>query len=277
MISQVNASGRNKPTLYEGFAGHGQEGARKRSPAEKSTEWCCGPSYQHYKTRKYCGGKLSFPSFVCASICLFICLLLVILIPVIYCIVIPNEIQRTFDAVVKSGGAGIQRLAFSPPPPNSPYNFHIDATIPAQTWIPGTAELVGQTPFYFSDSRNSGIQPWGTLLIGPVSLAINKESQVGIDGTFSLQKLPSLNGIIQGIIGMNYPVFIRTQWTIKMWGIQWYANLPLYSEMDLNSQTGRQLLQILQALANGAGFGTAGGRGGGNGFLPNIPGIPGLG
>lgn len=153
---------------------------KTQSKFEKMKLWIFGNPIYSVRNRKYCGGRLPFPLFVAFMITLVVLIILVITVPVVYCITIPSEIQRKFDATIQAANAdgGSISIKMINATTNNGLNVRMAMKIPPLSSLSGVASLLGPTVIYMS-STPDGARPWANLRIpGDINVNLNKLSNV---------------------------------------------------------------------------------------------------
>jgi hypothetical protein len=201
-----------------------------KSRFSNAKQWYTGDASMGRK--RFCGGKIHLCAFVCVHICTLTLFLLAILIPVTYFVIIPNNIQ----AGLSNGSADASNVVLSIGTNGN--NFHADLDFKKFLFLPGTITLLGPTNLNFGE-ESSVSSPFANIIIGEVSAPINQNSRLGVDGNFTLSAPFFI------ISGIDFIVYMKTEWTIKMWGIVWYRNLPLTAQYNLQSDAGKVLFKYI--------------------------------
>ena len=182
--------------------------------------------------KRYCGGRLSKRGALLTGCCGVVLVLMVILIPVIYCVVVPKLIQSTFDSGAKSLSLS---TATSPGK-----NTHVDMPVQALFFLPGRVTLVGPTTISMAsvtDPSNS----FASMVFDDVSFPINQAGNVSFDAVLTMTNLSAVANPIDNTIN---DAILTTKWTIKLFGIQFYKDMPLKTQMSLaNVIPGPQKIQ----------------------------------
>ena len=255
---------------------------------KKVEYWLCGFPYSSIRARRFCGNRFNFNQCMGISICVSLFLIItVIVIPVIYCVVVPNSIQARFDQMVQSGeGIIITPLANLTKEGN---NMVVNLKIPPFTFLSGQTSLLGPMFINLMNNPNAKVassanaKPWGFIKF-PTDLTFeaNKNANLTFDALFNITDIPSLMAAISRTGSSKPVVYVKTSWSIKMWGTVWYRNLPLSSRQTLSTNgtgmtaqlfnLGQEIVMNSLALATtpSIGTGTAAGTGNNSSLLSSV-------
>lgn len=209
----------------------------KKSKGDNVKQWYVGDASMG--KRRYCGGRLNLCAFVCIHLCTITLLLLAILIPVIYLVVVPNNIQAL---LLSNGSLDGMNLTLSGA--KNENNFHADFNFKKVSFLPGTVTLIPPTQLNFGG--NAVFQtPFATIALAEIKASINQDSRLGVDGNFTLLSTPSYASLLKIATGSSYILYMKTEWTLQLWGIVWYRNLPLTGHYDLQSDSGKSFFNFV--------------------------------
>lgn len=215
---------------------------------KKVEYWLCGFPYSSIRARRFCGNRFNFNQCLGISACLSLFLIVTtIVIPVIYCVIVPNSIQARFDQMVQSGdGIIITPLANLTKEGN---NMVVNLKMPPFTFLPGQTSLLGPMFINLISHPNakvaSSTKPWGFIKFpSDLTFDANKNANLTFDALFNITDIPSLMAAISKTGASKPVVYVKTSWSIKMWGTVWYRNLPLSSRQTLSSNGTGMMAQL---------------------------------
>ncbi|KAJ3254627.1 hypothetical protein HK103_007037 [Boothiomyces macroporosus] len=218
--------------LYSSFESDLEEQEERKRGIK---EWYVG--HKSDGKKRFCGNRLNLCQFTCIHICVLIIVLLIILIPIIYFVIIPHSLEKSISNNSLDGTSlKVALVGLS--------SLNISTGLPAYTFLPGTANLVGPTTFAISEKTASS--PFVTVVVPDLFIPINQYSTLNTTGNLTLLSLPNIFTMLNAVNGQGTDVIVMsTKWTIKLWGITWYRDLPLSSSIDLNSPSGKKIFNSI--------------------------------
>ena len=210
---------------YANFQPHVEKQAIK---VDRGSSWCCGDRNWPFYRRRYCGNKIGF---FCMVVLVSIVVHTLWITPLIYCVIVPNMVQKTFEE-------GVQSLVITDPTPGvKDSNMHMYMALPALTFIPGQGHLLPPTKIYASSSMDPG-NVFAEITLPEVTFDLNKSANISIDANFEITNVLGLIMLVDPKQGKLSTVFLSTGWAIKLYGIQFYKSLQLHATMNLTSPAG---------------------------------------
>ena len=198
---------------------------------DSNTSWLLGNKSTPLLKKRFCG------SFFCVSILLFNLLMSVIITSILIYIVIPNMIQHKFDQAVNNGLL-VSHI------PGSSSSIHMNLSISPITILPGQA-VVAPSTLTLASTR-SPASPFGTIELPEMAMDLNRNSLLSMDAKFHINSIGQMTQLIR--VGEQNLMDVTTSWHLKVWGITFYPNLSLHSQVDLNSDSGRQMMTSVQKM-----------------------------
>ncbi|KAI8590328.1 hypothetical protein BDZ88DRAFT_106976 [Geranomyces variabilis] len=179
----------------------------------------------------FCNGKFKSWQFYALHAVVIGVVLTIILVPVIYCVVVPHIIQGKLDAMDTSALTITKMDVLSWNPDG--LRFAFSTALPAQMFIPLHVKL-GAMAATIGNKNNFG-SGWAQANIPELSLRINQEMKLDMEGDLVVKDVTGLQGLIRdmssktGVSGL----VIRAKFpaTIMVWGIKFYKNLSLHKDL----------------------------------------------
>lgn len=210
---------------YANFQPHVEKQAIK---VDRGSSWCCGDRNWPFYRRRYCGNKIGF---FCMVVLVSTIVHTLWITPLIYCVVVPNMVQKTFED-------GVKTLVITDPTPGvKDSNMHMYMGLPALTFIPGQGHLLPPTKIYASSSMDP-TNVFAEITLPEVTFDLNKSANISIDANFEITNVLGLIMLVDAKQGTLSTVFLSTGWAIKLYGIQFYKSLQLHATMNLTSPAG---------------------------------------
>ncbi|KAJ3183539.1 hypothetical protein HDU87_006864 [Geranomyces variabilis] len=179
----------------------------------------------------YCNGKFKSWQFYALHAVVIGFVLTIILVPAIYCVVVPHIIQGKLDEMDTSALTITKMDVLSWNPDG--LRFAFSTALPAQMFIPLHVKL-GAMAATIGNKNDFG-SGWAQANIPELSLRINEEMKLDMEGDLVVKDVTGLQGLIRdmssktGVSGL----VIRAKFpaTIEVWGIKFYKNLPLHKDL----------------------------------------------
>lgn len=186
--------------------------------ADRGSSWLCGDRNWPFYRRRYCGNKIGFFCMVVlVSIVVHTCWIT----PLIYSVIVPNMVQKTFED-------GVKTLVITDPVPGAQNsNMRMYMALPALTFIPGQAQLIPPTKIYASSSNNPG-SVFAEITLPQVTFDLNKSANISIDANFEITNVLAMTMLVDTKRGGLSSVALSTGWAIKVYGIQFYKSLQFW-------------------------------------------------
>ncbi|CAK4079779.1 unnamed protein product [Aphanomyces euteiches] len=162
-----------------------------------------------------------------------------------YDMTIDHTLEESFDEIVRNPDANeLKKLQMELLAGIN--NFRVTVPITAPATLPGTIEVTGPTVVSLTGAT-SGL-PWANITFGSLSLPIYEDTNLVATGNLNLIGNTRLTDVVNILKTRNMVMNVNTWVTIKLWGYVWYTNLPLSSQFDANSVTGKEIWPIIESI-----------------------------
>ncbi|OQS05777.1 hypothetical protein THRCLA_02129 [Thraustotheca clavata] len=166
----------------------------------------------------------------------------------VYSITFKKSLQEKFASIFTSNPASNTSFSMVDHGTN---NIELNTTILPISTFPGIVEMVPPTVVTIGSVQG---ESWANFTFDAITFLLCQSSRISVDGKFNFIKMPNADFIGQVLIGKNASMHISSNLTIKIFGYQWYSNLPLQSTVVVDPTTAKSLLNGFIKMAMLAAF-----------------------